>query len=257
MAHIQQHIQMIMLVPSRHNINLWTVLISPMTATAPFRILNEVCHGFKCAGDGVDNNLIEMSTTKMKRQEKILSLFNQTLRTVAASIADYSIWRLQSGRDFSSCNWGNALIATRVKKKKQRHENCTPTRQPPINNTERRVCIDTSSIYTSVKMGDTSSCIPHRLNNSSWSTSFLPIKKQCTARGFEWAVERKQLVSCQGEHPEIISIIYHTDTLQRKMRQGVRHTQWLAKRWNAFLDSWIFFFSFKLVLNRAVPHMAS
>lgn len=53
-----------------------------MTATAPFRIVNEVCRWFKCAGDGFDNNLIEMSTTKMKRRDKILSLFNQTLKTV-------------------------------------------------------------------------------------------------------------------------------------------------------------------------------
>lgn len=53
-----------------------------MTATAPFRIVNEVCRWFKCAGDGFDNNLIEMSTTKMKHQDKILSLFNQTLKTV-------------------------------------------------------------------------------------------------------------------------------------------------------------------------------
>lgn len=92
---------------------------------------------------------------------------------------------------------------------------------------ERRVCIHASSISTSVKMRDTSSSIPHRLNNSSSSTSFLHIKKQCTVWGFEWAVERKQLVSCQGEHPEIISIIYHTDTLQRKMRRGTTRTRWL------------------------------
>lgn len=78
---IQQHIQMIMLVPSKHNINLWRMLMSSMTATAPFRVLNEVCR-FKCTGDGFDNNLIEMSTTKMKRQDKLLSLFNQTLKTV-------------------------------------------------------------------------------------------------------------------------------------------------------------------------------
>lgn len=58
------------------------MLIFPMTATAPFRILNQVCRWFKCAGDGFDNSLIEMSTTKMKRQDKILSLFNQTLKTV-------------------------------------------------------------------------------------------------------------------------------------------------------------------------------
>lgn len=66
----------------------------------------------------------------------------------------------------------------------------------------------------------TSSAIPHRLNNSSRSTSLLHIKKQCDAWVFEWAVERKQPVSCQGEHPEIISIIYHTDILQRGVRQG-------------------------------------
>lgn len=53
-----------------------------MTATALFRILNEVCRWFKRATDGFDNNLIEMSTTKMKRQDKILSLFNQTHKTV-------------------------------------------------------------------------------------------------------------------------------------------------------------------------------
>lgn len=55
--------------------------MSSMTATALFRVLNEVCR-FKCTGDGFDNNLIEMSTTKMKRQDKLLSLFNQTLKTV-------------------------------------------------------------------------------------------------------------------------------------------------------------------------------
>lgn len=108
--HIQQHIRMIMLVPLKHNINLWGTLISPMTATAPFGILNEVCHWWKCAGDEFDNNLIEMSTTKMKRQDKILSLFNQTLKNSAASVADYSIWRPQSCRDFSSGNWRDALI---------------------------------------------------------------------------------------------------------------------------------------------------
>lgn len=42
----------------------------------------EECRWFKCAGDGFDNNLIEMSTTKMKWQKKILSLFNQALKTV-------------------------------------------------------------------------------------------------------------------------------------------------------------------------------
>lgn len=54
----------------------------PMTAALPFRILNGVCRWFKCAGDGFDNNLIEMSTAKMKRQNEILSLFNQALKTV-------------------------------------------------------------------------------------------------------------------------------------------------------------------------------
>lgn len=58
------------------------MLIFPMTATAPFRILNEVCRWWKCAGDGFDNNLIKMSTIKMKRQDKILPLFNQILKTV-------------------------------------------------------------------------------------------------------------------------------------------------------------------------------
>lgn len=53
----------------------------PMTAPVPFTILNRVCRWFKCAGDGFDNNLIEMSTAKMKRQNEILSLFNQTLKT--------------------------------------------------------------------------------------------------------------------------------------------------------------------------------
>lgn len=75
-------------------------------------------------------------------------------------------------------------------------------------------------ISISVKMGGTSNSIPHRLNNSSWSTSLLHIKKQCTTWVFEWAVERKQPVSCQGEHPEIISIIYRTDILQRRVSPG-------------------------------------
>lgn len=104
-------------------------------------------------------------------------------------------------------------------------KDCAQTRQPPINTTERRVCIHAASIPTSVKRGDTSNSIPHRLDNSSSSTSLLHIKKQCAAWGIEWAVERKQLVSCQGEHPEIISIIYHADTLWRKMRRGVTRTR--------------------------------
>lgn len=103
-------------------------------------------------------------------------------------------------------------------------KDCARTRQPPINTTERRVCIHAASISTSVKRGDTSSSIPHRFDNSSSSASLLHIKKQCTAWGIEWAVERKQLVSCQGEHPEIMSIIYHADTLWRKMRRGVTRT---------------------------------
>lgn len=57
-------------------------------------------------------------------------------------------------------------------------------------------------ISMSVKMEGTSSSVPHRLNNSSWSASLLHIKKQHTTWAFEWAVERKQPVSCQGEHPE-------------------------------------------------------
>lgn len=104
-------------------------------------------------------------------------------------------------------------------------KDCAQTRQPPINTSERRVCIHAASISTSVKRGDTSSSIPHRLDNSSSSTSLLHIKKQCAAWGIEWAVERKQLVSCQGEHPEIISIIYHADTLWRQTRRGVTRTR--------------------------------
>lgn len=88
-------------------------------------------------------------------------------------------------------------------------------------------------VSIALKTGGASSSIPHRLNNSSWSTSWLHIKKQCAAWVFEWAVERKHLVSCQGEHPEIISIIYHTDMLQRKNEAGNNtHRKIAYKRWN-------------------------
>lgn len=118
-----------------------------------------------------------------------------------------------------------------------------------------------ASISASVKMGDASRSIPYRLNNSSSSASLLHIKKQCTAWGFEWAVERKQLVSCQGEHPEIISIIYHTDTLRRTMRLGATHTRRLPMKGEVhsrMLQMWqekqLLFFSF--FLKGVVLHMA-
>lgn len=86
----------------------------------------------------------------------------------------------------------------------------------PINTIETYAHIHAGFISISVKMGGTSSSIPHRLNNSRWSASLLHIKKQCTAWVFEWAVERKTAVSCQGEHPEIISIIYRADIQQKE-----------------------------------------
>lgn len=139
-------------------------------------------------------------------------------------------------------------------------KDCAQTRQPPINTSERRVCIHAASISTSVKRGDTSSSIPHRLDNSSSSTSLLHIKKQCAAWGIEWAVERKQLVSCQGEHPEIISIIYHADTLWRQTRRGVTRTR---RRWRKgearsrvlqIRREKKLFWGFFLVFDECAPH---
>lgn len=110
----------------------------------------------------------------------------------------------------------------------------TNKKRQPINICERHVRIHAGFISISVKMGGTSSSIPHRLNNSCWSTSFLHIKKRLHAAWvFVWAVERKTAVCCQGERSEIISIIYGSNVQKRRMRGG--DSQYLRnakRRWN-------------------------
>lgn len=140
----------------------------------------------------------------------------------AALIPDCSIWLFQITLCLSArAARGRAQFPAELHEKHEPRWNYQQTGKANLSIPSKRyVHIYTDFISISVKTGGTSSSIPHRLNNSSRSTSLLHIKKQCTAWVFEWAVERKQPVSCQGEHPEIISIIYHTDILQRGVRQG-------------------------------------
>lgn len=101
----------------------------------------------------------------------------------------------------------------------QRWHYKTNKKRQPINTCERHARIHAGFISISVKTGGTSSSIPHRLNNSRWSTSFLNIKKRLHAAWvFVWAVERKTAVSCQGERSEIISIIYGCNVQKRRMQ---------------------------------------
>lgn len=67
-------------------------------------------------------------------------------------------------------------------------------------------------------MGCTSRSVSHILNNSSLKYLNAAHQKWMPPRVFEWAVERKQQVSCQGEHAEIINIINCTDTVRRRVR---------------------------------------
>lgn len=134
---------------------------------------------------------------------------------------------------------GIAQFRTELHKKHEQRRNYQQTKKSsPIDTTERYVCTHADFISISVKMGGASSSIPHRLNNGSWSSSLLHIKKQCTTRVFEWAVERKQPVSCQGEHPEIISIIYCTDILQRRVRQGTISTWKMHLKGEIYCLAW-------------------
>lgn len=134
---------------------------------------------------------------------------------------------------FSSHCWRKSSISRRTTWKTRAAPKLSTNRKTNLSIPSKRcVHIYTDFISISVKTGGTSSSIPHRLNNSSRSTSLLHIKKQCTTWVFEWAVERKQPVSCQGEHPEIISIIYRTDILQRGVRQGT------ISAWRLHLKRW-------------------
>lgn len=144
----------------------------------------------------------------------------QNISVVAVAIPNRSIlmpychmWQLQT----SACQ----------EAPKQQRCHKTNKKRQPINTCERHTRIHASFISISVKMGGTSSSIPRRLNNSSWSTSFLHIKKRLHAAWvFVWAVERKTAVSCQGERSEIISIIYGCDVQKRRMQGGEEAGTW-------------------------------
>lgn len=141
----------------------------------------------------------------------------------AALIPDCSIWLFQITLCLSARTaGGRAQFPAELHGKHEPRRNYQQTGKANLSIPNRKgMCtsapISSPSLW---RQEATSSAIPHRLNNSSRSTSLLHIKKQCATWVFEWAVERKQPVSCQGEHPEIISIIYHTDILQRGVRQG-------------------------------------
>lgn len=136
-------------------------------------------------------------------------------------IARYDNFR-KPGMSLSSHYWGNSSISYRSLWK-------TWATLKPSTNERANLSIPHRCHFHLCEDG-TSNSIPHRLNNSSWSTSLLHIKKQCATWVFEWAVERNQPVSCQGEHPEIISIIYCIDILQGRAKQETISTWRLHSR---------------------------
>lgn len=119
-------------------------------------------------------------------------------------------------------------VSRRHEAPEQQRRYKTNKKRQPINTCERHARIHAGFISISVKMGGTSSSIPHRLNNSRWSTSFLNIKKKRlhAAWVFVWAVEGKTAVSCQGERSEIISIIYGCNVQKRRMQGGGQSQGW-------------------------------
>lgn len=83
-----------------------------------------------------------------------------------------------------------------------------------------------------------------RLDYSSWCISLLYFKNN-EPLVFEWAVESQESVSCQGESPEVINIIYCDDTSAKKRKVECWNGKIYCLAWCGAV-SWLFFCFFQL-----------
>lgn len=135
-------------------------------------LLNGNWHWFNGVYDPFDDNVIKISRPKYSDKTKFslhsFGNLNQGCRDtwlLNMTITEHIVC-------LSACTIeGIAQFPTWLHREHEQHWNNQQTRKLTYQYHWKVCC---SSI--SVKMGGTSSSIPHRLNNGSWSTSFLHIK---------------------------------------------------------------------------------
>lgn len=141
---------------------------------------NENRHG---GNNGCDNSIITISGTKSNDITNFAVWIQAVLIPVCSTLRFQN--KLHGFMPVSQKEWVDFLQNIAVQKTLATLRQLTNKKANLSMPLKGMLATTPILFFISVRTGGTSSFIPHRLNNSSQSTSLLHIKKQCTTRVVE------------------------------------------------------------------------